>query len=131
MSIMTRPSGAFPTALAYITAGTLIGIWTVVSLVYYPPQSNFGHFLVVGFAATGLALLAIGLFVGSIGRSARHAELPPGEVTTAVEQVEQTAAAHPPVIVPGNLAGNVPLGVNPTALPAKPVVTTTAAAPRI
>lgn len=100
MSILTTPSGAFPISLVYITVGTLIDVWTVVALWYYPPQTNWGYFWTVGFLVTGLALLLIGLLLGPIGRAARHAELPPTEVTPAVEQAEQTAAANPPPVVP-------------------------------
>jgi hypothetical protein len=102
MSILSTPSGAFSTSLIYITVGALIDIWTIVALVFYPPATNWGNFLVVGFLVTGLALLIIGLLLGPIGRAARHAELPPAEVTAAVQQAEQTAAAHPPMIVPMN-----------------------------
>jgi len=84
--------------------GTLIDIWTIVALVFYPPESDWSKFLVVGFLVTGFALLAIGLFLGPIGRAARHAELPPAEVTAAVSHAEQTAAAHPPVVMPINPA---------------------------
>ena len=100
MSILTNPSAAFPTSLIYITVGTLIDIWTIVSLFFYPPSTDWGKFLVVGFLVTGLALLVIGLLLGPIGRAARHAELPPTEVTPAVAQTEQTAAANPPPVVP-------------------------------
>ena len=116
MAIMTRPSGAFPTALAYITVGTLACIWMIVSLIYYPPQTQFGNFLLVGFLATGLAVLVIGVLVGTIGRAARHAELPPSEVTPSVEQAEQNAAAHPQVVVP-----------EATTVPVKPAVQTNGA----
>jgi hypothetical protein len=100
MSILTSPSSAVSTSLIYITLGTLIDIWTVVSLLYYPPESDWNKFLVVGFLVSGLALLVIGLFLGPIGRAARHAELPPTEVTNAVAQAEQIAAANPPVVMP-------------------------------
>ena len=112
MSILTNPSAAFPTSLIYITVGTLIDIWTIVSLFFYPPSTDWGLFLVVGFLVTGLALLTIGLLLGPIGRAARHAELPPTEVTPAVAQAEQTAAAPPPTVVP----------VNPAPQAATPIV---------
>ena len=102
MSILSNPSGAFPTSLIYITVGTLIDVWTIVSLVFYPPASDFGHFLLIGFLITGIALLIIGLLLGPIGRFARHAELPPVEVTAAVAQADNTAAANPPAVVAAN-----------------------------
>ena len=100
MSILTSPSSVLSTSLIYITLGTLLDIWTIASLVFYPPETNWNKFLVVGFLVTGIALLAIGLFLGPIGRAARHAELPPTEVTNAVAHAEQIAAAHPPVVMP-------------------------------
>src|SRR5262245_3686063 len=106
MAIMTSPSGAFPTALIYITVGSLIDIWTIVAMLYYPPETQWGKFLVVGFMVTGAAFLLIGLLLGPIGRAARHAELPPTEVTTSVEQAEESAAANPPAVV---VSGNPPV----------------------
>jgi hypothetical protein len=102
MSILTSPSGAFPTSLIYITVGTLVDIWTIVSFVFYPPETNWGRFLVVGFMVSGFALLIIGLLLGRIGRAARHAEMPPAEATPAAAQTEQVAAAHPPTLVPAS-----------------------------
>ena len=127
MAILTTPSAAFPTSLIYITLGTLIDIWTVASLVFYPPTSDWGYFLVVGLVVTGLALLIIGLLLGPIGRAARTAELPPTEVTSAVEQVEQTAAANPPALVAVNA---VPQGAPPIVMESPaPLLAPTAAAP--
>jgi len=99
MQFLTTPSGAFPISLIYITIGALIDIWTVVAMIYYPPETDWGRFLVAGSFITGLALLVIGLFLGHIGRAARNAELPPTEVTNAVSSAEQTAAANPPAVV--------------------------------
>ena len=126
MSILTNPSAAFPTSLIYITVGTLIDIWTIVCLVFYPPSTGVGQFLVVGFLVTGLALLIIGLLLGPIGRAARVAELPPTEVTPAVAQAEQTAAANPPAVVSVN---SIPQAATPvlTESNGRPVVPTVAA----
>jgi len=106
MQFLTTPSGAFPISLIYITVGVLIDVWTGASLIYYPPTTPWGHFLVVGFLITGLSLLIIGLTLGHIGRAARHAELPPAEVTPAVAEAEKAAANHPPAIVPGVLTSD-------------------------
>ena len=128
MAILSNPSGAFPTSLIYITLGTLIDVWTIVSLLYYPPETQFGHFIVIGLLITGIALLAIGLLLGPIGRFARHAELPPIEVTTAVEQTEKTAAANPPTVVAAN-NGPVP-AANPANAEKPPLATQVPAALR-
>ena len=100
MPILNKLTGAFPTALIYITAGTLIAIWTLVYWAFNTPETRDGFFWVVGFLLTGLSLLAIGLLLGKIGRAARSAELPPAEVTPAAVRSEQTAAAHPAPVVP-------------------------------
>lgn len=100
MPILNKLTGAFPTALIYITAGTLITVWTIVYWAFNPPETGDGRFWVVGFLLTGLSLLAIGLLLGKIGRAARSAELPPAEVTPAAVRTEQTAAAHPAPVVP-------------------------------
>src|SRR5215831_16938233 len=107
MSTLTKPSGAFPTALVYITVGTLAIVWTLVALLIYPPATQLGHFLVIGGLASGVALLIIGLLLGPIGRSARHAELPPTEVSSEVAVSDQTAATNPPVMVPGSITQGV------------------------
>jgi len=86
--------------LIYITVGTLVIVWTAISLLLYPPASDFGHFLIIGTLVSGIAVLVIGLLLGPIGRFARHAEMPPAEVTTAVATANETAAANPPAVVP-------------------------------
>jgi hypothetical protein len=87
--------------LAYITVGTLTAVWSAIWWVYlreHPPQYESTYYWCYTFMATGVALLIIGLGVGQIGRSARHADLPPPEVTPAVEKVEQNAAARAPIV---------------------------------
>jgi hypothetical protein len=100
MPILNKLSGAFPTALIYITLGTLIVIWTLVTWAFDPPDSRGGYYWVVGFLLTGLALLLIGLFLGQLGRVTQQAALPPQEVTAAAVQSETIAAARTPIIVP-------------------------------
>ena len=101
MPILSNPSMAFPTALVYVTLGILMDIWTIVTMVFFPPESTWGKFWLAGFLVTGFALLAIGLFIGQLGRSARNAELPPTEVTPQVTNAEQAAAEHPPTVIAG------------------------------
>jgi len=123
MAIMNKLSAAVPTSLIYITIGTLIDIWTIVWLVYNPPETNNGNFWIVGFLMTGLALLVIGLFLGQIGRAARSAELPPHEVTPAAAQAEQLAAAHPPLAIPTGTVVQSPGVQIPGAVPRQVVAT--------
>jgi hypothetical protein len=133
MPILSKPSAAARTSLTYITIGTLMVVWTGVHFAYlhkHPPESGHDsvYYWVSGFMITGLALLIIGLAVGQIGRQARHAELPPPEVTQAEANVEQKAASRAPIVAPVNPAapamtaqglGNAPPA--PNVAPAAPV----------
>jgi hypothetical protein len=136
MAVLTTPSGAFPTALIYITVGVLIDIWSVLALIYYPPETNWGHYLLMGFIATGLALFIIGILLGPIGRFARHAELPPAEVTAAAANIEKQAAEHPAPVVPGvapvqaAMASAAPLNAPATQPPANAVRAPASPVPR-
>lgn len=127
MRLLTQPSGAFPIALVYITIGTLIDIWTIVAMIYFPPESSWGKFLMWGCLISGAALLLIGLFLGQIGRAARNAELPPSEVTPEVASSEQKAAENPPPVVattsaaPAPAAPQTTTGVQPTTNAPRPV----------
>jgi hypothetical protein len=81
MAIFVKPSGSARTAIAYVTAGALIVVWTVIYWFYlrHHPEGleDAAYYWVYGFFFTGLVLLTIGLALGRIGRSARHADLPP------------------------------------------------------
>jgi len=101
----------------YITIGALTDIWSGIWYVFlrqHPPENAELWYFCYGFLLTGLTLVIIGLGIGRIGRSARHAELPPEEVTGAVTSVDQNAAARAPIVapinpaVPANAAGAVP-----------------------
>jgi hypothetical protein len=125
MGILTAPSSAARTALIYITAGALTDVWSGIWFWYLrnnPPANSSTWYWCYGFLCTGLVLLLIGLGVGKIGRAARHAELPPPEVTGAVAKATQTAAARTPVIAP---VPTVSPGVElvPPAPPTSPVAT--------
>jgi hypothetical protein len=125
MAILSTPSVAARTALIYITAGTLTDVWSGIWYWYmrnHPPVAESTWYWCYGFLLTGLALLIIGLAVGRIGRAARHAELPPEEVTPAVAKAEQNAAARAPLIAPVN-------PVAPLVAPAPAAMTTPARPP--
>ena len=122
MAMLTKPSAAAKMALAYITIGALLIIWTGVWFVYnyqhqYPAYST-SYYLCTAFMLTGLALLVIGLGLGRIGRAARHAELPPPEVTPTVAQTDQVAAQT-----------GAPTPENRPAAPAQPAATPVQAVP--
>jgi hypothetical protein len=129
MPVMSKPSPAARTALVYITVGTLAVIWTIIWHFYlrnYPPETDVPYYFCYGFLVSGIALVVIGLAVGQIGRSARHAELPPPEVTPTEAQIDQTAAARAPMVAPVNPAAPV---VNPQGQTAVPVAPVAPAAP--
>jgi hypothetical protein len=124
MSILSKPSPTALAAVSYITIGALTGIWSGIWYAYLrhsPPENDFTWYCCYGFLLTGLTLFVIGLMIGRIGRSARHAELPPEEVTAAVVKADQEAAANAPVIAPIDPAGAAVVSNGQTVVPPKPV----------
>jgi hypothetical protein len=101
-AILSKPSSAAPASIVYITLGSLLTVWSVIWYVYLrnnPPSHQVIHYLCYGFLGTGLVLLGIGFALGPLARMARHAELPPSEVTPEVVQArakEATANAAAP-----------------------------------
>ncbi len=119
MPILNKLTGAFPATLFYITAGILIDVWSLMWFIYYPPDTRSEYFWIVGFLLTGLALLAIGLLLGRIGRAARVAELPPQEAVKDAAQVEKISASN------GSQEPPSPEGQSPSppkSAPPQPVV---------
>jgi hypothetical protein len=100
MPILTQPAFGPKVALAYVTVGSLIDVWT---LVWYFTRdyelSRMQQFWVVGLVLTGLTFVLLGLLLGPLGRSARRAELPPPEETRAEASIQKTAAANPNPVV--------------------------------
>lgn len=87
-------------SIVYITAGTLIDVWTGVYyfLIHRPEATrnpDAGHdsslFWLAGFFLTGLSLLVIGVLVGRIGQAAGKAEVAP----TAAVPVADHASSIP------------------------------------
>jgi hypothetical protein len=114
MPLLSKPSAAARTALIYITLGALILVWTGVVYVYLRNNDSPENpvrpgvwYICYGFFLTGGVLLVIGLALGRIGRAARHAELPPPEVTGVEAKNEQLAAARAPIMAPVNPAAPV------------------------
>ena len=107
MQVLSKPSSAAKTALFYITAGSLMVVWTACWWIFNRPENRTGQLFCVGFFFTGLVLLVIGFSLGRIGREARHAELPPKEVTPGSarpaapgQPVAPTQAVNPAVAAP-------------------------------
>jgi len=107
MGMLSSPAFGPRTAIIYVTVGALMDVWTAVWYFVYirgrtTPVSPNEWFWLSGLFLTGFTLMAIGMLLGPIGRSARRAELPPTEVTGAEARIQQTAAAVPdPIIAPG------------------------------
>ena len=130
MPLLSKPAFGPRTAIIYITAGSLIDVWTAVWYFVYARDdhgaiSRNTWFWLAGLFLSGLTLICIGFFLGRIGQAARKAELPPKEAQDQETTIQATAAAHPqPVMagaVPGvgtAMAGVAPVSVNAMPAPA-------------
>jgi hypothetical protein len=117
---LSKTPASARTAVAYVTVGALVDVWTVIYWTYlrrHPEgHEDATYYWVYGFFFTGLVLFAIGLTLGRIARAARHAELPPEPVRTltidspVVATLASTVPAAPPNATPV-----------PTTVPVKPV----------
>jgi hypothetical protein len=136
MPILTQPAFGPRVAITFITAGALIDVWTAVWYYAYirpqpGPMTNHQWFWIVGLFLTGLTFILIGAFLGSIGRAARKAEMPPPEATAAEAKIQAAAAANPHPAVAGAAAvpGAAPASPAAPAAPPAGVVPTTPVAP--
>src|SRR4051812_1549642 len=111
MTLLSNPAFGPRVALVYVTLGSLIDVWTAVYYFSYargeelPPNARFW---LTGLFLTGLTLIVLGLVLGPLGRAARKAELPPSEVPRAEAAINQTAAANPTPVVPGQMPSPAP-----------------------
>jgi len=95
--ILSKPSSAAPTSIFYITLGALVTVWSVIWYVYLRNNATSNqvvHYLCYGFLGTGLVLLGIGLALGPLSRMARHAELPPTEVSPQATSQPEPASTN-------------------------------------
>ena len=115
--ILSKPSSAARTAVMYITLGALMVVWTVVWYLYLNSHggTDLAYYLDYGFFFTGLVLIVIGVTIGRIGRSARHAELPP-EVKPSESTAQPAVTNAPPQPAPA-----LPPGYFVAPQPAAPV----------
>jgi hypothetical protein len=128
MPILSQPAFGPKLSIGFITGGALIDVWdltwffTIADHPLSPPQ----QFVFWGLLLTGATFLVIGFFLGSIGRAARKAELPPTEATTRAEAAVQAAAAANPAVAPAVVApgmvGVAPVMPSPGVVPAAAVV---------
>lgn len=119
--MLSEPAFGPKLSIGLIIAGALLDVWTLVwrFTLAGDPLTPSARFWYLGFLFTGLTFLFVGFFLGRIGRAARKAELPPPETVAAEATIQQTAAAHPPAIVPGvvrNGAVTSPATANPAVL---------------
>ena len=118
MPILTKPSFGPRTAIIYITVGALLDVWVAVYYFAFArgegsSLSQATQFWLLGLFLTGLTLIIIGAFLGSIGRAARKVEMPPTSAVNKEAMIQQTAAANPPVMM-----APMPAGAPPGAMPA-------------
>ena len=120
--LINLTSPAARAALIYITVGTLILIWSGVWFVYLrnnPPESDNVFYLCGGCLVSGFALLGIGLGVGTIGRNARHADLPATDAvpvppnTVGGSHGQPSVAAGVPSAIPVVAPAIQPVAVSP------------------
>jgi hypothetical protein len=124
MPVLSNPAFGPRTALAYVTGGTLLCVWTLVW--YFTREYELARsqwFWVAGLFLSGATFVFLGLILGPLGRAARQAELPPIEALRAEAAIQQTAAAHPPVVMVPQVGGVPPSApaAGPTTNPAAPV----------
>lgn len=75
--IQNKNSGA-STALVYVTIGALLSVWSGVWFLYennLEQPSRGVYYVCTGLLLTGIALLLIGFFVGSMSRKAHEVEI--------------------------------------------------------
>jgi hypothetical protein len=102
MIMFQRPSFGAPVAIAYITGGALLGVWSGVWWYYLrhnPPETDAPYYFCTGFVLSALVLIIIGLTLGPIGRYAQQAEHATHEVvpTTPEELNAMATPVSPPV----------------------------------
>ena len=123
MPMLTKPAFGPRVALAYVTFGSLLCVWT---LVWYftrdTEPSRTGWFWLSGLFLTGSTFIFLGVVLGRLGRAARAAELPPEDAIRKEAAIQQTAAANAvPMMPPAtNAVPAVPAAPAATIIPAAP-----------
>ncbi len=85
MQVLTKPTAAPGTSLAYLTIGAVMAVLAGTSYFFFNGAGNpVGNYVRASFLILGIVLMLIGLFVGHIGRAARKAELPPTDATDGI-----------------------------------------------
>ena len=97
-------------AVAYVTIGALVDVWSVIWFVYlYRQGASDTLFLICyGLFFTGLVLMGIGLLVGRIGKAALEAEVSPVPPQVTAPVVTPDVAAPAATGTPATTATPVP-----------------------
>ena len=115
MPFTKSTTSAGGTALIYVTAGSLIVIWSGMWFAYlynHPPRESSTYYWCTGTLITGAALFLIGIGLGRIRRAARQAEPMPaaaGPATATSPEPVQTGVSANSVC-----AANSPGDLSPT-----------------
>ncbi len=120
MTSTGQPSPAARTALLYITIGALLIVWTFILWMYLRSREDVAlgmWYLCYGSLASGLTLLVIGLGVGQIGRSARHADADIPKTAVAVPATPADPTASPVQVAAAPLVPPVTAPLPAQALP--------------
>ena len=117
MPILSQPAFGPKLSIGFITGGSLITVWTLVwrYTESHGALTDNQQFYFWGVLLSGLTFFVIGAFLGSIGRAARKAELPPDHESLRAETNVQANAT-----MPQNrslVTGGMPSGVDPRSRP--------------
>jgi hypothetical protein len=123
-----KQASSATTAVLYLTAGSLMAVWSVVTYFYLlrHEANDFAFLWCYGFFFSGLVLIGIGIALGRIARAVRDAEVSskPGAPPFAGENAVPPPAAS--AVQPA-----APSKVLPTANPvATPAVTASPLPPK-
>jgi hypothetical protein len=97
-------------AVAYVTLGAVIDVWSVIWYIYLYRQGGSDNLFLVcyGLFFTGLVLMGIGLLVGRIGKAALDAEVSPVPPVMAAPVVTPEVATPAGTTTPAATATPVP-----------------------
>jgi hypothetical protein len=117
MWFFNQQSASTRHSLAFITAGSLVTIWTIVWYAYLannPPENHGLYYVCAGCLTTGIVVFLIGVSVGWIGRAASQAEQP----AAAVEPNPPAAIPLPTAPTVNPVVNGAPVATGVPSVPA-------------